>query len=202
MRALVSMTAILLLAGSSKAPFAATTALSGISLYGIELGKALAIPECKSSLVSAGEGFCFKAEANTVANLLPPAPHEMREFSIHFEKEHRPSISRFESFNVQVADGVVQEIGVLTNGLGSQAEALKQLTEKFGKPDRLDVVQVQNSFGAKFDAVHADWGTVGGNMVQLIGTLSKLDNGVIVATTPLAQKAHLIQAEHSSGPKL
>jgi hypothetical protein len=53
--------------------------------------------------------------------------------------------------------GEVGEISAFTNGIKSQDEVNAAVTERFGKPVTVNVRDVQNGFGAKFQLVSTTW---------------------------------------------
>lgn len=160
-----------------------------VSLYGIALGRPLNLPVCSAEYADV---MCFgRTQTPVGANAtLGPAL---------FPAGVMPHVLRTREVDLLVIDGAVHAITLHTTGMAGQAEALKLLTEKFGKPRSLTTKQQQNAFGATFNVIEAAW-RIGPAQVDLIGADGKADEGRITAFTPQAVR---YWTEHlSPEPKL
>lgn len=156
---------------------------ASFTVFGIELGKPLSLPECArkesygiSTYVSQVDAACFKNYQNPYMY----GGHTVR--WVLFPDGEKPSIV---SGGVVVAfevGGTVEGIEFDTNGIESQGSVMEALVGKFGKPKNVVKHNVQSIGGAKFDSVFATW-AVSGVAVQFFGTLSRLDTGRVIINT-------------------
>jgi hypothetical protein len=153
-----------------------------VSLYGIELGKPLPIDKCNINSIGAAEpkltSLCYRESTD----FLPPTdPKQLRDVYVYFPLGKVPSQIDASYFHVGVADGLVEQIMILTKGVDVQQEMLNQLTTKFG-PGQVQRSQVQNRFGAQFEITRATW-SIGGAAVEFSGANGRVDSGGIYAVT-------------------
>ena len=82
--------------------------------------------------------------------------------------------------DIEVIDGKIEGIKLKTFGQSHQEEILSLLANKWGNPTTSNVQQLQNSFGAKFQGIEAQW-LFGDFTIAFFGILTKPDEGLIVA---------------------
>ena len=131
---------------------ACTTKVSAApnSLFGIQLGVELNIPECHKNEFGYdmyAHVVCFERHDRraTLANEV---------LSIEFPDDKNPRLGFLEA---TVLDGRVERFSLKTVGLSSQNFVLSHLVEKYGKPELLRWPVVQNKLGKKFKTIDAIW---------------------------------------------
>jgi hypothetical protein len=163
------------------------------SLYGIQLGEPLAVPECEMHQsiggwrqVGAIRAQCFERGSNGAPGSPPPSEGFV---FVHWPALAGPQITK-ERVSVSLLDGVVQRIEVFTSGEPVQELAMEQLHAKFGRPSNSSTVPMQNRLGARFEALSANWNLSDGVAVQFIGIGGILDRGSLVLATKAGREAH------------
>jgi hypothetical protein len=147
---------------------------SNNTVFGLELGDVMSIPECqlnKKTRVYVPEiGSCFKRDqvrdqSGKFVDAEGPLGDERLE--IYFAYESKPEIvSGFKIFGT-VRAGKLTSIGTRTGGVGTQAQDLAQLEQKYGKPTRLQPQSLQNVMGARYEGILAEWELPSGTLVRL-----------------------------------
>jgi len=140
----------------------ATAAEAGPTVFGVQLGEPLNVPECPKD--ASGHYALITTNRDSVCALRKNVIHKAwgsDDIDIEFPNNAAPDYVKLESFSVSLIDGAVESIAFATNGLSSQVSVLHALDEKFGKPSRLQREIVQNEFGAKFSRVNATWNRPG-----------------------------------------
>jgi hypothetical protein len=166
---------------------ASVTYADEISVFGFELGKPLALPECVVAMMgtrgikmyeSIGKATCVE-DARTLDGYDRP----MRR--IVFGRNEAPTIVKnFRIYPLEEA-GVVIGLHFLTAGVGVQSLVMEQLQEKFGPPTTKRLLPVQNLNGAVFDSMQAEW-RVGNVAVTYVGAAGRMDVGEVFIDTPAA----------------
>lgn len=77
-----------------------------------------------------------------------------------------------------VSEGKITNIRVLTNGLETQNEVLRDLTARYGKPSTISRQPAQNKFGAQFSIIEAMWSGKNWGVI-FVGASKSLDEGYI-----------------------
>ncbi len=158
----------LLVAGSAAAQQAPET------VFGLELNAPISIPECqfdRSSRTYFPEaGSCYKRDQvrNNRGKLVDAeGPLGDERVEIYFAHRNRPAIvSGFKIWGV-LRGGRLVSVGTRTGGIGTQAQDLAQLKEKYGEPTRFEPLSLQNGAGAKFEGLLAEWELPTGTFVKL-----------------------------------
>lgn len=146
-----------------------------VSIYGIRVGEPLDLPECAAEYADV---MCFGRVQTPIGPNATLGP-------AMFPAGVMPKILKTREVDLLVIDGVVHALTLHTTGIAGQAEALKLLGEKFGKPGSLQTKTMQNGFGATFEVVEAAW-RIGSVQLDLIGGDGRSDEGRITAYTPKA----------------
>lgn len=137
-----------------------------ISIFGLQIGKPFAIPECPfkkvSKTLSSYEFFttsvCFQrvrgvngSEAGKGINLADDY------VDIVWPRGSEPEIARAGSVSLAVVDGNIERVSFGTLGVVSQARDMKALTDKFGSPTSGGDSIAQNGYGVKVQVIRAEW---------------------------------------------
>jgi hypothetical protein len=127
------------------------------SVFGIELGKPVSLPECTSKTVGTTKMYdlipdttCYQ-EAHKIDTYGTPARR------IIFGRKDAPAIVRNWQMIALEAHGDVIGLEFFTEGLETQDVTMSPLTQKYGKPTDTIKRTVQTVLGASFDAVSATW---------------------------------------------
>jgi hypothetical protein len=174
----------------------ASAAEQSVSLYGVELGKPFTLPECP---LSGQTAMCFQRTTGTAFDVAAPISRGERSVAVYFASGEMPSIVNYRYFGVQLSDGVVQQISIVTKGVSAQEDTLRQLTQKFGPPGSAPTKVMQNGFGATYSSVDALW-HIGNYWLSFRGIDGRADRGSILALTDSAYSQ--IKAESAKEPKL
>lgn len=154
--------------------FAANAQQSPDTVFGLELGATLSIPECqlnkRTRVYTPEAGACFRRDqVRDQRGRLVDAEGALGDerLKIYFAYDSRPTIVA--DFNIRgtVRAGKLTSIGTRTGGVRTQAQDLAQLEDKYGKPTRLQPQSLQNAMGAKYEGVIAEWERPSGTLVRL-----------------------------------
>lgn len=159
-------------------------------LFGFVLGKPPGIAECPSREASSAmlprtyewgtqARTCFERDSRRIGSNEPLATEEV---DIRWTFDAQPELAK--QVTLGLIGGVVHEVRVKTRGIAHQDTDAEALMEKFGKPDRAKVETLRTRMGAEFSAIHASWSRPGGASVRYYAALNRIDEGVIVASTP------------------
>ncbi|GEM_PF-6728036 len=159
----------------------------GVSLYGIALDGALAMPSCVTNKL--GDMEVYDEMRNTSDCVMPSFTLPGRDFGgqwmeIHYVIGHAPDILSGGQISVWLFDRKIQDIMILTPGVDVQDTVLAQLTAKFGKPSKQYTSLSQNAYGAQFHVVHARW-TFSAANIRFDSAMDRFDSGEIEAQTAL-----------------
>jgi hypothetical protein len=167
-----------------------------ISLYGIELGKPFALPECP---LEDQKDMCFQRRGGTAYDVAVPIDRGERTVTVYFASGELPSITANRFFMVMLSNGIVEEISIGTKGVSAGDVALGQLTAKFGAPGSLTKNVMQNGYGATYAKVNALW-HIGGYWLSYDSAVERADQGIILALTE--KEFAKIKAQSAKEPKL
>ena len=154
------------------------------TVFGMELNAPISIPECQldrsSRTYFPAAGSCYKRDQvrNSRGKFVDaegPLGDERAE--IYFAFKNKPAIVSGYKVWAVLRGGKLASVGTRTGGIGTQAQDLAQLEEKYGKPTRLEPQSLQNGAGAKFEGLVAEWELPSGTFVKLESpdmTLAKL----------------------------
>lgn len=183
-------TVLLALALSAALP---AVAQEPLTLFGIPFNQPLSMPECpwkdvrdymsrdrkatkrEYNNIHFSDALCYTQHRNIGQ---PPTDGNV---SFVFPLSKAPSMGRLSGRLVQ---GRLQRMTVYTSGIDSQTSDFATLTQKFGEPTTLKRPSVQNRMGATFETIEAEWTLPGGVTVAFGSTLTKIDEGIVIITTP------------------
>lgn len=174
---LVTTTAFLAVALIS--PGMAEAPLPPISLLGITIGEALpSMPGCGTAEDAALQmAKMCRLETTIFHSQTPPG---VTNIELRYAATGVPPFVKYDRFAVLTMDGKVEQILIWTTGQRVQAAAVRQLSEKFGKPASLKEEKLHNNFGATFSSIVADW-PIGNSHVQFRGIVGDVNTGSITA---------------------
>jgi hypothetical protein len=196
--------------------FLASTAFAQTdrTVFGIQLGDTLSIPECAvdenmrklgsvtydaSDLSIEGpKTTCFERDSQT-----PLAPDETvtdEPITIYFPAAGTPALlSSPGMISAEVVHGKIEEIKFNTHGVRDGGRILAALRQKYGAPSSLHVSKMQTVGGALVDGTQASWNFT--NLrVEFRSAIDRIDEGSVVIETPIASK--LKAASRKPGPRL
>lgn len=137
-----------------------TSALSATAqstVFGLELGKELTIPECSRDRLGYYEimpkALCFKR----VFDEKSKAPVLNGSLEAEWPSGTRPEFIKGSTILLSLKDGKLEGMGLQTHGLATEDLVLTALNEKFGTPAELKKETVRNGFGATYAGTVATW---------------------------------------------
>jgi len=165
-------------------------AASPQSVFGIQIGQPLAIPECKktpriASLPDVDFGYEMRQPVVCHQAARVNAGETWATETIVFPLESMPTIARSGKMDAMIVDGKVIGFTIPTAGIESQEVVISLLTEKYGKPASVTRSSVQNSVGGSFQAISAIWATAG-LAISFNAAPYRLDIGEVMIDTPAA----------------
>jgi hypothetical protein len=159
-------------------------------VFGIELGKPLNLPECSGDL---SQRPCVRKEPGMWGLVTNQAGAGTDAWLSLPVGGSTPSFLNVPAGLIDVENGVVESISLMTNGINGQEEGLRLLVAKFGKPSTVTTQAVQNRMGAHFHTIWAVWHR-SGYIVKYDSAVDDLDHGEINIQTDAyaAAKAKLV----------
>lgn len=121
------------------------------SVFGIGLGERLSLPECDRlpgydvSYENNSKYMCWKHTENS--SLL----------AVRFPDGKSPNISDGTDLYLNLINSKVEGVSIQTAGPPTQSAVLEVLTNKYGKPTKIDSVVKNNAFGAVLNSIEASW---------------------------------------------
>ena len=137
-----------------------TTALSATAqstVFGLELGKELTIPECSRDRLGHYEimpkAMCFKRVFDEKSKV----PVLNGSIEAELPSGTGPEFIKGSTVLLSLKDGKLEGMGLQTHGLATEDLVLTALNEKFGTPAELKKETVRNGFGATYAGTVATW---------------------------------------------
>lgn len=175
-----------------------------ITLFGISFNQPIAVPECPWKDVRdymSRDRKATKREYNNVhfsdtlcytqyMNIGQPPTDGTVSFVFPLSKA--PSMGRLSG---RVVAGRLARVKIYTRGISTQTSDFEALTQKFGQPTTLRRPTVQNRMGASFDTIEAEWKLSDGVSVVYGSALTKIDDGIVVISTPEGDAAEALAQE-------
>jgi hypothetical protein len=165
----------------------AAHAAEQVSVFGLQIGKPFAVPECPfkkvSKTLNSYEFFttsiCFQRVAGVNGSEAGKGINLSDDYvDIVWPRGSEPEIARPGSVSVAVIDGNIERMTFGTLGVVSQARDIKVLTDKFGSPTTGGEQIVQNGYGAKVQVIRAEW-KIEGVSVDFDSAGSTFNSGVV-----------------------
>ena len=187
------------------------SAARAVDVFGVELGKALSVPECAKSAEFAGIIYGFQQstvcwatqnhEGVSARNELVTTPRDDSVF-ILFPTRERPAFVIHETLKALLIAGNVEEIhfDIDPNHFAAAYEAFVQ---KFGKPRSRSNSPVRNRLGVAFDNLRFQW-DISGTVVFLEKRSRDIETGyaVIKSAVAVGKDKEAEDAKKSSERKL
>ena len=175
-------------------------AQDGIALFGIPFNQPLSMQECpwkdvpdfanlsrdrkatKRDYMSTrfSDTLCYTQLANIGE---PPVDGSV---GFVFPLAQAPSMGQISG---RLVNGRLAVVNIYTRGIKAQTSDLEILTRKFGEPTLVRHPTVQNRMGASFNTTEAAWNLPGGLSVVYASTLTTLDSGIVIVSTPEGKEA-------------
>ncbi|QOR55216.1 MAG: hypothetical protein SHS37scaffold296_33 [Burkholderiales phage 68_11] len=155
------------------------------SVFGLELGRPLALPECAYRATRGGKNYDAITKFTCYED-----KHELNGYGepvrrVNFKPEESPVYIKWQRLFALEADGMLIGIDFLTPGVQAQEIVLAALRQKFGEPTTLAVRKAKTLQGAEFDSLSAVW-ALPALIVRLEGTTDRIDTGRVTIDTPAA----------------
>jgi len=182
--------------GSANLPSSGDPKAIMASLFGVDIGKPLAVPLCPVTQIN-----------SVVSHFDPNHPHncvltgvDPGDYLVNFGlSEPPPAFVQHDGVKVTVRDGIVQAVRVETDGLADQITVLSTLRDKFGKPAVLSSEKMGNLNGATFDVLFALWNFGDGSMIAFNGALDNFGTGAIQAVSQSEHQRDLDAQKSGAG---
>jgi hypothetical protein len=168
-------------------------------IAGIELGKEIAIPECKKEkaygmIMYAMEDVsypCFKESQGAGDSLktkpnFPRGPQYDGNSDIELGSAAVPA-GVSPTATIMLLDGKPEQVSLKTEGSEQQERLYALLIAKYGVPAQSNISQLQNAMGARYQGIEASW-QLKSMTVQFYGILDNPREGYIIASTAKAAK--------------
>lgn len=168
-------------------PVSAVTYAADNSVFGLQLGQPLGIPECVKDIggyPGVTDKICFERLAPRQHETGPVVSDTIR---IRFPMLSLPSYVNGSAIIGQVLNGRLEGTGFNTHGVLDQDVALDALKEKYGAPDTYSPTTVQNGMGATFKVFVATWQTAD-VVVTFRSTTGKTNSGLVNIDTKLGNE--------------
>ncbi len=166
--------------------FANSAYATDTTIFGIDLGKPLSLPECRKETKYGmtqyeflPETMCFQFEKYI------PIGYKQNVKTVQFPSKVAPEIMMGDKLTLLEIDGNVEGLEFNTRGIMTQDGVIAALVEKFGKPTKFVNEKVQNKMGAVYDSIYSKW--VKKNLtIEFYGTFLRLTDGRVYIDTDKA----------------
>lgn len=148
------------------------------SIYGIELGAQLKLPECRKYQLLGDVRYEVTTSAPCLHISAAGAPS-----AILFPFEDKPSHLKGNLAGVIAPGGVLQVLVLTTEGLKNQQTILEDLVAKFGPPGAQQEQSLQTGIGAQFKVIRAAWDRGDGMQIEFSGANDRIDEGLLIFGT-------------------
>lgn len=180
-----------------------TTALSAVAqstVFGLELGKELTIPECSRDRLGYYEimpkALCFKR----VFDEKSKAPVLNGSLEAEWPTGTAPEFVKGGTVLLSLTDGKLEGMGFLTHGIATEELVLTALNEKFGTPADLKKETARNGFGVTYAGTVATWSKP--NLSVFFESIhSNVKTGFVRIETDKARDARLKYLEEQAKAK-
>ena len=154
-----------------------------LSIFGFELGKALTLAECPYKAIGTTKLYDQLPVNTCISDAHPLDGYGQPVRPITFGRDEIPPIVKNWTLFPLETNGILVGVHFLTPGVGAQDVVLAQLKQKYGEPSTVATHAIQNSMGARFDAVTATW-ELGKLRVSFDGVGPKLTYGEVYIDLP------------------
>jgi hypothetical protein len=190
----------------------AQTKRASMTVFGVELGKALSLPECAINprmkalgevvyevTMDGPEALCFERDSQPPLGSGETVVEEP--ITINFPASKCPDdlMASGGSLQGQIMAGKLEEVSFFTAGAGTEKHFLRVLEEKYGSPSSLRTPRMQTIGGARVDAMEAVWNLTS-LKITFKSALQDIDQGSVVIQTRIAAAREA--AKIPKGPKL
>jgi len=170
------------------------------SVFGLQLGAPISLPECKIVPGLSIKAYavdqtapCWESPIVLSGDVLPSTP-------IDFPAASAPLIVKNARIYALPIDGKVESIMFLTPGAGAQSLVMAELRKKFGPPSSETTSTVGNALGATFNAIDARW-TIAGAEVRYRGVADRIDSGEVTIDTAKAKALREAREKATEGQR-
>lgn len=152
------------------------------SVFGIQLGVPLSVPECQTM---AGHPDWYDVSQPRTCFHKPVTlnDHYLPTNEIDFADDATPLMVKYARIYAYVIDGKVAGIEFVTDGVDVQDYVLVELVKKFGPADGVNHSAAVGPFGRTVSVLDAKW-SKGGYTVTFEGAGDKLNYGWVKVLTP------------------
>lgn len=184
-----------------------------LTIFGIGMMEPISIPECGTfadpvkfrkrygtyPYAPPTSGPCYRRADRTKSGTNEPLAFE----NLDVQFPTTTSLQYAYGVTVLMLDGQVQGMSWFTRGQPEQALAFAALKIKFGEPASTNVEIKQNSFGAKYESITANWNLPNTLTLVFTGIDSKINQGKVSILTIAARTRVLNEMSKSdTGIKL
>lgn len=158
-----------------------------MSVFGVELGKPITLPECPYKQLSDGMKLYDVMPKLTCVH----DPHPLQGYGqppreLSFGRDEVPAIVKnWTAFLLQDENGNVIGFHFLTRGIETQDAVLAQLKAKYGAPSKIEPRSIRTAVGGPFDTFDAQW-TLPDLVVEFQATNGRIDRGDVTVDLPAA----------------
>ena len=123
------------------------------TVYGIQLGGTLTLPNCSEALSEISHGYrkikeaCYEVKLESLPEWL----------SVQFPMEEMPDLPNGNEISLMVRDNIVHRIGWGTRGVYDSAPVIEALRKKFGKPTSAKRAKIRDEKGIEYDEWVMEW---------------------------------------------
>lgn len=153
------------------------------SIFGIELGKPLSLPDCSATMAAGMKLYDTLQRVECREDAHPDRAEGVTWSRVQFPPDRAPLIAKWTYVNAYMIGGTVEGIEFPTAGISSQDVVLAQLKEKFGQPTTITTTLAQNAMGASFRVYEARWQSAA-LTVTFHGALDTFDKGRVEICSP------------------
>lgn len=154
-----------------------------VILFGdVIIGKPLALEKCPDKYYMQQHPSCY------VGNVA------YKSVDYVFASGDRRPLYLNEAPAVELKDGIVTGMTMITNGLVGQESAYADLEKKFGRPTKKEIEDIKTIGGAEHKSINASWDVDDIN-VSFNGAVTTVASGIILIQTPELKAERISRAK-------
>lgn len=172
-----------------------------MTVFGFELGRPLALPECKFEPAGPAKVY-YPVQAITCLEENRTPGDAVTARILRFASSDRPEALKDGYAILVESRGQLIGFQFSTYGVRYQQAVYDDLKAKYGKPAAVRMSLAQNAFGASFSVLHARW-TFKAFAVTFDGADTETDEGTVTVDMPDAARARARwESDRNTGKKL
>lgn len=183
--------------------FYALAARAETTVFGLTIGKPLAMSECPKYSPYKGRVAYMVADTVCAKEFNPklPAMNVGEAWVIEFPFSQQPAHAQNNLVQPVMINGLLEAVLIWTHGNSTQEAVFLDLVAKFGEPTKKNIVAKSNAYGASVHGIEAVWDQGDDLQVLFFGVKERVDRGELMIGSRRGFTEYINRMKRSTGSK-